>query len=95
LQVDLPPSTLVRRVVLDTGAAMGDFPRGWALYASRDGVHWGSAVASGQGTGQLTPIDVGRRGPDGFVRHLRVVLTSSEPAGWTVADLRVYAEKPN
>jgi glucosylceramidase len=90
LQVDLGRATNVRRVVLDTGAAVGDYPRGWALYASLDGVHWGSAVASGQGTGQLTPIDVGRRGQDGFVRHLRVVLTSSAPAGWTVADLRVY-----
>jgi glucosylceramidase len=87
LQDDLPRSTNVRRVVLDTGAAVGDFPRGWALYASRDGVHWGSAVAQGEGTGQLTPIDVRRRGS---VRHLRVVLTRSAPAGWTVADVRVY-----
>jgi hypothetical protein len=80
----------VQRVVLDTGAAMNDFPRGWALYASNDGVHWGTVVAHGQGTGQLTTIDV-RRGQRASVRHLRVVLTSSAPVGWSVADLRVYS----
>jgi glucosylceramidase len=91
LQVDLQRPRKVRRVVLDTGAAVGDFPRGWALYASRDGVHWGAAVARGDGTGQLTTIDVRRHGPRASVRDLRVVLTSPAPAGWSVADLRVYS----
>jgi glucosylceramidase len=90
LQVDLQRSTRVRRVVLDTGTAVGDFPRGWALYGSADGVHWGTAVARGQGTGQLTTLDVGGLGPRASIRHLRVVLTGSAPVGWTVADLRVY-----
>jgi glucosylceramidase len=89
LQVDLRRATPVRRVVLDAGAATGDFPRGWALYASADGVHWGRAVARGEGTGQLTSADV-RRLAHRPVRHLRVVLTGSAPTAWTVADLRVY-----
>jgi glucosylceramidase len=90
LQVDLSRSTQVRRVVLDTGTAVGDFPRGWVLYTSADGVHWGNAVAHGQGTGQLTPVDVGPSAASRPVRHVRVVLTGSAPVGWTVADLRVY-----
>jgi glucosylceramidase len=90
LQVDLARSTQVRRVVLDTGTATGDFPRGWALYTSADGVHWGNPVARGQGTGQFTAADVGLHAARSSVRHVRVVLTSSAPVGWTVADLRVY-----
>ena len=90
LQVDLRRATQVRRVVLDTGVAVGGYPRGWALFTSADGVHWGTAVAHGQGTGQLTTVDVRRRGPRASVRHLRVVLTDSAPVGWSVADLRVY-----
>jgi glucosylceramidase len=90
LQIDLRRATRVRRVVLDAGAATGDFPRGWALYASADGVHWGKAVARGQGTGQLTTVDVRRLARRTPVRHLRVVLTRSAPTAWTVADLRVY-----
>jgi glucosylceramidase len=87
LEVDLQRATRVRRVVLDTGVAVADFPHGFALYTSRDGVHWGKAVARGQGAGQLTSVAV-PRGPS--VRHLKVVLTSSAPAGWSVADARVY-----
>jgi glucosylceramidase len=37
LQVDLGRSQPVRRVVLDTGADAGDFPRGYALFTSADG----------------------------------------------------------
>jgi glucosylceramidase len=90
LQIDLPRATNVSRVVLDTGVAVDQFPRAWALYASDDGVHWGNAIARGHSSGQLTTIDVRRPGSAASVRHLRVVLTSSTPAGWTVADLRVY-----
>jgi glucosylceramidase len=90
LQVDLQRYTRVRRVVLDTGAATGDYPHGWALFASVDGVHWGTAVARGEGTGQLTTVEVRRPRAHASVRHLRIVLTQSAPIGWAVADLRVY-----
>jgi glucosylceramidase len=85
LQVDLGAKHDVRRLVLDTGASTGDYPRGYQLYASRNGQDWGKPVASGSGSGQLTTIDVRR--PE---RYLRVVLTSSAPSWWTVADLRAY-----
>jgi glucosylceramidase len=83
--VDLGRPRHVRRVVLDTGADMGDFPRGYALLASRDGERW-RAVASGTGSGQLTAIDVRRT----TARYLRVEQTGSAPQWWSVADLRVY-----
>ena len=87
LQVDLGRTASVRRVVLDTGADTGDFPRGYALYASADGEHWSAApVATGAGSGQLTTIDF----PPTRARALRVVQTSSAPQWWSVADLRVY-----
>ena len=90
LQIDLRSSERVRRVVLDTGPAVGDFPSAWALYSSKDGVHWGNAVARGQGTGQLTTADVRRHVARASVRHLRFVLTGAAPTGWSVADARVY-----
>jgi glucosylceramidase len=85
LQVDLGRTTVVRRVVLDTGPDSGDFPRGYTLYTSRDGQHWDQA-ASGAGTGQLTTIDIRPT----WARALRVVQTGSAPQWWSVADLRVY-----
>jgi glucosylceramidase len=77
----------VRRIVLDTGADAGDFPRGYALFTSADGVHWSDApAATGAGGGQLTTIDV----PATVARFLRVVQTATAPQWWSVADLRVY-----
>ncbi len=85
LTVALGRPALVRRVVLDTGADTGDFPRGYELWASRDGTSF-AKVASGAGTGQLTAIDIRPT----FARALRVVQTGSSGSWWSVADLRVY-----
>jgi glucosylceramidase len=85
LQVDLGRVQRVRRVVLDTGADVGDFPRGFSLRTSVDGTDWREA-ASGAGEGQLTTIDI----PATAARFLRVVQTATAPQWWSVADLRVY-----
>jgi glucosylceramidase len=86
LQVDLGRLDHVSRLVLDTGASTGDYPRGYALSVSRDGQTWGDPVAAGVGTGQLTTISV----PSRAIRFLRVVATAPSPSWWSVADLRLY-----
>jgi glucosylceramidase len=85
LQVDLGRVQRVRRVVLDTGADVGDFPRGSTLLTSADGAQWREA-ARGAGDGQLTTIDI----PATAARFVRVVQTATAPQWWSVADLRVY-----
>jgi glucosylceramidase len=85
LQVDLGRTRTIRRVVLDTGADRGDFPRGYTLATSTDGEHW-SDGASGAGSGQLTAIDV----PASPARYVRVTQTATAPQWWSVADLRIY-----
>jgi glucosylceramidase len=87
LQVDLGATETVRRVVLDTGADRGDFPRGYELYTSTDGTSWSATpVASGAGSGQLTTIDIAPT----TARFVRVVQTATAPQWWSVADLRIY-----
>jgi glucosylceramidase len=87
LQIDLGETRRVRRVVLDTGADVGDYSRGYALYTSADGVQWNDTpVATGTGTGQLTTIDFTAT----EARFLKVVQTATAPQWWSVADLRVY-----
>jgi glucosylceramidase len=86
LSLDLGRARTVRRLVLDTGADVNDFPAGYALSTSADGVNWGAPVASGGGLGQLTVIDL----PAVDSRYLRVTQTSTAAQWWTVADLRVY-----
>jgi glucosylceramidase len=86
VRVDLGCRQRITRVVLDTGASTGDYPRGYALFLSSDGQSWGEPVATGSGTGQLTAIDFAPR----RARHIKVVATASSGSWWSVADLRVY-----
>jgi glucosylceramidase len=85
LEVDLGRTRTVRRVVVDTGADTGDFPRGYELATSDDGEHWRTA-ATGAGAGQLTAIDTGAA----RARYVRVTQTATAPQWWSVADLRIY-----
>ncbi|WP_250031677.1 glycoside hydrolase family 30 beta sandwich domain-containing protein [Paractinoplanes maris] len=84
LQVDLGRGQSVGRIVFDTGADLGDHPRGYAVTASADGRHWWTARASR--TGQFTEADLRGRP----VRHVRITLTTASDSWWSVADVRAY-----
>jgi glucosylceramidase len=63
----------------------GDYPRGYTVTTSTDGVNW-STAASGQGTGQLTAVNLA----GAPVRYVRMTLTASSGSWWSVADVRAY-----
>lgn len=85
LQIDLGAIRPAQELVLDTGPDVNDYPRGYAVSVSRDGVTWSAAV-TGAGSGQLTRIAL----PHGAIHYLRIVQTGTAPQWWSVADLRVY-----
>jgi glucosylceramidase len=87
LQVDFGTTIDARRVVIDTGTSTGDYPRGYTITTSTDGMNWTTAVASGQGTGQFTAV--GLSGAP--IRFMRITLTASSGSWWSVADVRAYA----
>ena len=86
LQVDFGKAIDARQVVFDTGVSTGDYPRGYTVTTSTDGVNWTTAVADGQGTGQFTTVDLG----GAPVRYVRITLTASSGSWWSVADVRAY-----
>jgi glucosylceramidase len=86
LQVDVGRNVRARKLVLDTGPDVGDFPRGYAVSTSTDGTTWSDPV-TGSGTGQLTGVAL----PNAQFRFVRIVSTASAPQWWSVADLRLYA----
>ncbi|MCO8275429.1 discoidin domain-containing protein [Actinoplanes sp. TRM 88003] len=85
LQVDLGRTRSVGRIVFDTGADLGDFPRGYAITASADGKRWWPVASTT--TGQLTEGDLKGRS----VRQVRITLTTAAGSWWSVADVRAYA----
>jgi len=86
LQADFGKSVRAREVVFDTGASTGDYPRGYAIATSADGVNWTTVVAAGQGSGQFAsaPLSGAR------IRYARITITASSGSWWSVADVRVY-----
>lgn len=85
LQVDLGRVRPVSRFVLDTGAGTGDYPRGYAVTTSNDGLDW-TPAATGTGSGQLSDVEL-----DGApIRYVRTTLTSASGSWWSVADVRAY-----
>lgn len=85
VQVDLKRQREFSRVAIDAGGFAGDYVRGWQLAASNDGTTW-RTIASGEGKGQLTTIDVRPTN----TRHLRITSTGTAGNYWSIADLRLY-----
>ena len=87
LQVDFGARIPARQVVFDTGASVGDYPRGYKVQVSADGTHWTTAVSDGVGTGQFTTVNL-----SGVpVRYVRMTLTATDAGDWwSVADVRAY-----
>ena len=91
LQVDFYRAIRARQVVFDTGTSTGDYPRGYTVTTSTDGVNWSTAVASGAGTGQFTTVPLS----GAPVRYVRITLTASSGSWFSVADVRAYTGGPN
>lgn len=85
--VDMGQPRQFHQVVLDAGPFVRDYPRGYAVYVSADGMHWGSAVASGQGSKPLTIVNLGPQ----QVRYLKIVQTGQDlKLWWSISELNVY-----
>jgi glucosylceramidase len=85
VQVDLKKLTEFRRVAIDAGDNLGDYPRGWTVSTSLDGTHW-TTRATGTGVGQLANVDLRPT----LARYVRVTQTASSGSWWSLADLRLY-----
>jgi glucosylceramidase len=83
LQVDFGRVQRIGRVEFDTGAAIGDFPRGYAITTSTDGERWSAAAE--KGSGQFATATIGKP-----ARYVRLELTTAADSWWSVADVRAY-----
>jgi hypothetical protein len=75
------------QVVLDDTQSPNDYPRGYQLYVSNDGVSWSGPIASGSGSGAVTTISVSQT----TARYIKVVQTGSDPTyWWSIHELNIY-----
>jgi mannan endo-1,4-beta-mannosidase len=86
-QVDMGETQRFNRLVLNVGRSLIDYPRGYEVQVSADGLDWGKPVASGRGA-PITTITF----PAQSARFVRVTLTRHARNYWTLAAFRVYGE---
>lgn len=80
-----PPT--FNQIVLNSGGATGDYPRGYQVNVSSNGVNWGSPVATGSGSSAVTTINFTLQ----TARYIRITQTGSiSGIWWSIAELNVY-----
>lgn len=83
-QIDLGAQQPISSVVLDAGASAGDFPRGYEISVSSDGVNWGQPIATGGGRTLTRALF-----PTVSARYVRIVNQGSSGSWWSVHELNV------
>jgi hypothetical protein len=83
-------TNILSALVLDCGASTGDYPRGYQVYLSKDGVNWGTPVATGNGA-VVTTISFAAHA----ARYIRITQTGSASANWwSIAEFNAYFAAP-
>ena len=91
-QVDMRALQSFRKIVLDTTPSANDYPRGYVVNVSNDGINWGSQVAAGSGNASVTTIELNGTKT---ARYIRITQTGSAPGNyWSIHELYVYGATP-
>jgi mono/diheme cytochrome c family protein/glucose/arabinose dehydrogenase len=91
VQIELPGRTELAGLETDTGTSQGDYPRGYQVQLSDDGINWGKPVAEGNSSAVKNQILF----PPANARFIRITLTAADPeASWAIAELQVLAPPP-
>jgi mono/diheme cytochrome c family protein len=78
VQIELPEPTEITGVELDAGPSSEDYPRGYKVQLSDDGVTWGQPVAAGNSTAVRNQILF----PTASAKFVRITQTGSDPERW-------------
>ncbi|MDB6019269.1 MAG: coagulation factor 5/8 type domain protein [Pedosphaera sp.] len=85
-QVELPEPTTVCGLRLDTVKSDRDYPRGYQVNLSNDGMDWSQPVASGEGTEPLVEIGF----PAASAKFIRITQTGTVPGlFWSIHELQI------
>ena len=90
-QVDLGEANTFNKIVLNAANSANDYPRGYQVYVSTNGVNWGTATASGTGSSAITTITLAAQA----ARYIRIVQTGSAPGTfWSIHEFNAFGTTP-
>lgn len=86
LTIDMKAVKSFNKMIMDSTGSNDDYARGFEVYVSSDGVNYGSAVASGTGSGPVVEAVF----PAQSARYIKVVQTGTASNWWSIRELNVY-----
>jgi hypothetical protein len=86
-QVDMGSANTFYQIVLDSSGSSGDYPRGYQVNISNDGINWGSVVTNGTGSSAVTTISFAS--PQA-ARYIRITQTGSTSGWWSIYEFNVF-----
>jgi len=87
--VDMKTLNTVNKILLDASSSPGDYPVGYQVFLSTDGINWGNAVAIGTGSKTYTIITL----PSLQGRYIKIVQTGTTTTTyWSIDEFRVWGE---
>lgn len=90
-QVDLGSPSTFNKIVLNAANSANDYPRGYQVFVSNDGINWGSAIATGTGTSGITTITFSTQA----ARYIRIIQTgSANGTYWSIHEFNVFGTAP-
>jgi mono/diheme cytochrome c family protein len=91
-QIDFGKPWALTQFTAETNASPGDWPRGWELTTSDDGMKWSKPIAKGEN--QKAPVIDLKLPANTVARYLRLTQTVSGKAGgfWSIHELAVCGE---
>ena len=84
--VDMKATKTFNKIIMDSTNAAQDYARGYSVFVSADGTNWGTAIASGTGTGAIVTSTFTARS----ARYIKVVQTGSSTSWWSINEFYVY-----
>ncbi|WP_327292938.1 glycoside hydrolase family 3 C-terminal domain-containing protein [Streptomyces sp. NBC_01198] len=86
--LDMGAAKSIDQVVMDSAGSAADYARGYQVFTSTDGTNFGSAAATGTGTGAQVTATFAVRS----ARYVKVVQTGTSTSWWSIAELNVFTD---
>jgi hypothetical protein len=83
---DMKAAKTFKRLVMDSTGNNNDYARSYEVYVSNDGTNWGSAIASGTGSGPVITADFAAKN----AHYVKVVQTGTASNWWSIKEFNVY-----
>ncbi|MDB6066993.1 MAG: coagulation factor 5/8 type domain protein [Pedosphaera sp.] len=90
-RVDMGAASTFNKIVLNCVNSANDYPRGYQVTVSNDGISWSNPVATGTGSSSITTISFATQA----ARYIRITQTGSTSGTfWSIDEFNVFGTAP-